>query len=238
VLKWTVFKRFVRKPVPFEQVMQKSTTAVQTVIKFIERRAFPCVGAKSALAKDGIRSVVAGDLRDGGYDAQILAALGRTADDASDVSDLRSTIVVFPLTPVLNEQLFERTLWARLQALHERDRHDFPWDPGFDSNPASDNFAMSLGGTAHFIVGMHPGASRIARRAPVAMLAFNGHAQFLRMKDEGKFDRVRDVVRNRDVAVQGSINPMLADHGTVSEAAQYSGRAVSSNWVCPFKPKA
>jgi FPC/CPF motif-containing protein YcgG len=27
---------------------------------------------------------------------------------------------------------------------------------------------------------------------------------------------------------------MLARHGTVSEARQYSGRAVDKDWVCPF----
>jgi FPC/CPF motif-containing protein YcgG len=32
----------------------------------------------------------------------------------------------------------------------------------------------------------------------------------------------------------GSINPMLANHGSISSARQYSGRAVETDWVCPF----
>jgi FPC/CPF motif-containing protein YcgG len=29
---------------------------------------------------------------------------------------------------------------------------------------------------------------------------------------------------------------MLAQHGTISEARQYSGRPVDENWKCPFHP--
>jgi len=36
------------------------------------------------------------------------------------------------------------------------------------------------------------------------------------------------------VALAGSPNPMLERHGTVSAARQYSGRAVSDDWRCPF----
>ena len=41
----------------------------------------------------------------------------------------------------------------------------------------------------------------------------------------------------RDVEVSGAPNPMLARHGAVSEARQYSGRAVGSDWSCPFAAK-
>ncbi len=40
--------------------------------------------------------------------------------------------------------------------------------------------------------------------------------------------------RAREMAFQGSINPMLKNFGERSEASQYSGRAVSDNWPCPF----
>jgi FPC/CPF motif-containing protein YcgG len=36
------------------------------------------------------------------------------------------------------------------------------------------------------------------------------------------------------MAFQGSINPMLKNFGEGSEASQYSGRAVSDTWACPF----
>ena len=46
--------------------------------------------------------------------------------------------------------------------------------------------------------------------------------------------RMRDTIRRRDVELQGSINPMLADHGQISEGRQYSGRAVGPAWCAPF----
>jgi FPC/CPF motif-containing protein YcgG len=41
-------------------------------------------------------------------------------------------------------------------------------------------------------------------------------------------------VREREIALQGSLNPNLADFGERSEARQYSGRAVEDQWRCPF----
>ena len=45
---------------------------------------------------------------------------------------------------------------------------------------------------------------------------------------------MRSTIIARDIALAGDANPMLARHGTVSEARQYSGRAVEADWVCPF----
>jgi hypothetical protein len=36
------------------------------------------------------------------------------------------------------------------------------------------------------------------------------------------------------MALAGSINPMLARHGSVSEARQYSGRLVDEDWRPPY----
>ena len=46
---------------------------------------------------------------------------------------------------------------------------------------------------------------------------------------------MRERILERDMAISGSPNPMLARHGESSEARQYSGRAVTSDWTCPFK---
>jgi FPC/CPF motif-containing protein YcgG len=48
------------------------------------------------------------------------------------------------------------------------------------------------------------------------------------------YDKMRDTIIKRDVALAGDANPMLTRHGTTSEARQYSGRAVGADWVCPF----
>ena len=59
---------------------------------------------------------------------------------------------------------------------------------------------------------------------------------------------MQDVIRIRELSLQGSLNPNLADHGNVTEARQYSGRPVEPDWhpqfaavppgpaarICPF----
>jgi hypothetical protein len=46
---------------------------------------------------------------------------------------------------------------------------------------------------------------------------------------------MQQTIRRRDIALQGSTNPMLSDFGEQSEARQYSGRAVDAGWSPPFK---
>ena len=210
--------------------------AIRAFHDFVRAQSFPCVGAKSALATDGMSVLVAGDLRCASHDLAILAAL-RALPQEPGAARLVSAAILFPATPKFDEAAFERCLWARLQALHEVDRIDFEWDRRVSNEPASPSFGMSLGGEGYFVVGMHPGASRLARRAPCATLVFNPHAQFRRLRAQGRYGRLRDVVRERDSVMQGAPNPMLSDHGTTSEAPQYSGRAVPAGWECPFRTR-
>jgi len=70
----------------------------------------------------------------------------------------------------------------------------------------------------------------------VPTLVFNLHAQFEQLRASGMFPRMRDRIRARDEALQGQVNPMVSDHGTSSEARQYSGREVSPDWQAPFEP--
>lgn len=204
---------------------------------FIHDTEFPCVAAKSALATEGMRIVVSGDLRDRRGDREILSALRAAPDISDQTPDLTTTVILFPLTPPLSEPAFEQHLWGLLQSLYEADREDFDWDPTVSSDPQAADFAMSIGGTAYFVVGLHPGSSRLARRAPMAAVAFNPHSQFRRLKQDGRYDRLKQAVRDRDIALQGQANPMLAEHGEVSEASQYSGRQVLPGWDCPFRPR-
>ena len=65
-------------------------------------------------------------------------------------------------------------------------------------------------------------------------MVFNLHEQFTRLRARGKFETMKQVIQAREMAFQGSINPMLASFGESSEARQYSGRAVPADWSCPF----
>ena len=133
-----------------------------------------------------------------------------------------------------DEESFERSLWAQLQQLHDAD--PAPWDPAVSSDPDDPHFSFSFAGTAFFIVGLHPGSGRLSRKFPWPALVFNPHTQFERLREQGKYVRMQQVIRDRERALQGDINPVLEDFGSDSEARQYSGRLVESDWSPPFCP--
>jgi FPC/CPF motif-containing protein YcgG len=82
---------------------------------------------------------------------------------------------------------------------------------------------------------MHAYSSRFARRFAWPTLIFNPHEQFERMRQDGTWRRMRETIRQRDVMLQGNVNPMLSDFGETSEAQQYSGRVVEKVWHPQFK---
>ncbi|MEO8076362.1 MAG: guanitoxin biosynthesis heme-dependent pre-guanitoxin N-hydroxylase GntA [Acidobacteriota bacterium] len=109
------------------------------------------------------------------------------------------------------------------------------WDQTVSADPDDPRFAFSFDGTALFVIGLHPGSSRLARRFDWPALVFNPHAQFDRLRRDGLYERLRDRIRARDIALQGNLNPNLADFGARTEARQYSGRdTTDAVWQCPF----
>ena len=101
-------------------------------------------------------------------------------------------------------------------------------------DPEDPHFSLSFAGEAFFVVGLHPNASRPARRFEAPAMVFNLHAQFEVLREQQRYEKLRASILERDLALAGSINPMLARHGESSEARQYSGRAVDADWKCPF----
>jgi FPC/CPF motif-containing protein YcgG len=200
---------------------------------------FPCVGAKSALARGNLRVVVARDVTSGWDDLRIHEELMRWADDyREDPTGLRSLAVVFEGPTKLTEEQFEKALWARIQSLADKDHWlGQRYDPRVSGDPEEDHFSLSFGGEAFFVVGLHPNASRPARRFDHPTFVFNLHDQFEQLRAEGRYERMRERILERDRQLAGSINPMLARHGEASEARQYSGRVVPEDWQCPFRDK-
>lgn len=205
------------------------------VARMIAHPEYPCLGARSVFRRDAARIVVLDSMADPDAVAQLAVHLEAFSNANRDPEDFVSFIAVFrePVTPT--EKDFEARLWQVLQQLHDEDTH--PWADGVAADPEAPQFAFSHAGRAYFIVGLHPRASRIARRAPLPTLVFNLHEQFEKLRAEGGFDRMRTAIRRRDTKVQGSVNPMAADHGEASEARQYSGRRVEPTWQAPFSPK-
>ncbi|MDH5824068.1 guanitoxin biosynthesis heme-dependent pre-guanitoxin N-hydroxylase GntA [Luteimonas sp. RD2P54] len=208
-------------------------------LEFIGSDRFPCVGSRLALAQDTIATLELGTLGSARNDAPLLDRLERFAEmvDAGDPEDpaVHSLVALFRGPAATDEPRFEALLWGQLQRLHELDAdRGRRWAPDVSSDPDSSKFSMSLGGHPFFVIGLHAGASRIARRFPWPTLVFNSHRQFERLRGDGRFAKMQGATRARDRKLQGSINPNLSDYGEASEARQYSGRAVEQDWRCPF----
>lgn len=201
---------------------------------FVGAEGFPCLAGKGAVRRGEHELRTYGALGTDDAARGMAPDLARfVAELPADGSGLRTFAAVFPDTPSMDELGFERALWRQLQRLHDADPVG-DWDPSVRADPADPAFAFSFGGRALFIVGLHPASSRLSRRFRWPALMFNPRAQFDRLRAEGRFERLRTLVRERDVALQGSTNPNLADFGEVSEARQYSGRATEPGWRCPF----
>ena len=203
---------------------------------FVRAAAFPCVGAKSALAKGQMRIVVARDIRSSWDDLRIYPGLLDLARNyAEDPVLFQTFVVVFEQDWCLSETSFEAHMWSRIQSLTDKDAMfaQVP-DTRVSGDPGDPHFSLSFGGQAFFVVGLHPGASRPARRFSRPALVFNLHDQFEQLRDQGRYEKLRATILERDAAIAGTINPMLSRHGDVSEARQYSGRAVGNDWQCPF----
>ncbi|WP_431312782.1 YqcI/YcgG family protein [Roseateles agri] len=55
---------------------------------------------------------------------------------------------------------------ATAPGLHELDQDEHDWDPRVGDDATSLKFSMGISGRAFFVVGLHPHASRMARRPP------------------------------------------------------------------------
>jgi len=205
---------------------------------FVAHRAFPCVGAKSALNRGRMEFELFDALGDGDSASRLCEQLGDFsrrhplpgADPVSFVAMFRERVA--------NEDDFHCKLWQHLQTMHDIDAPAHRWDDHVSADPASPEFSFSVASRAFFVVGLHPRSSRLARRAPVPCLVFNFHDQFEAMRESGRYEVLQKAIRQRDIALQGTINPVLARFGEGSEAAQYSGNATAAAGPCPFLARA
>ncbi len=199
---------------------------------------FPCLGAKAAFNAESYRLETYGCMATDPSTVQLARDLRRFAQrDLETAPEYATFIAVFrgPLTN--HETQFEAALWQQLKMLNDIDRQ--PWDPAVRSDPADPHFSFSFANQALYVIGLHPNSSRDARRFAWPTLVFNPHEQFERLRSDGKWKRMQQTIRERDLQLQGSTNPMLSDFGERSEARQYSGRAVEEDWQppigrCPF----
>ena len=191
-----------------------------TIGAMISQPQFPCVGAKSALARDNLKTVVAHRLDSNWDDLAIHRELLAWAREYRECDEgFRSLAVIFEGPEDLSEVEFERLMWERIQSVADKDAWlGQSYDERVSADPEDPHFSLSFGGEAFFVI-------------------FNLHDQFERLREEGRYEKMRDTILDRDRKLAGDINPMLAKHGESSEARQYSGRKVGDDWQCPFQDR-
>ena len=197
---------------------------------------FSCVGAKIAVAptRPGWACTTCGLRR--ATRRRLPAPVAFLADPARRAGRHRFvTSSRFSRRPTDWTGRFEGRLWEQLRRLNRLDAPHHAYDPAVTPDADDPHFGFSFAGTAFFVVGLHPHSSREARRFPWPLLVFNPHAQFTRLREAGRWARMQDVIRTREMSLQGSLNPNLAEHGNETEARQYSGRSVEPDWQPPFE---
>jgi FPC/CPF motif-containing protein YcgG len=206
-------------------------------VQFVSRPDYPCLGARAALRQNGCRVAVYGPMGSSAATAALAADLATFAEESEDAARrgpvFVSFVALFVSVAFDSEAAFEAALWHQLTLL-DAAAPVTPWAADASDDPDDPHFAFSIAGRAFFVVGLHPESSRLARRFAWPALVFNPHAQFQRLRAEQRFEGLRVAIRARDVALQGDVNPNLADVGERSEARQYSGRSVGDAWRCPF----
>ncbi len=205
--------------------------------EFVTEHEFPCVGARAAFNSESYVLATYPELGAETATADLARDLFEfTRSEILKANEYATFVAVFQTPERSNEVEFERRLWQQLTLLNCLDAALFEWDPHVQSDPTDPQFSFSFAGQALYVIGLHPQSSRLARRSPCPTLVFNPHEQFERLRADGKWKRMQQTIRDRDVALQGSVNPMLSDFGDATEARQYAGRAVASDWRAPFEP--
>ena len=208
-------------------------------LEFLGGDTYPCVGAKSALARGSIETHEFNTLGDRDNDQPILDGLSQFVAmieaSACDGDIVHSYVAIFRGPFNMNEHRFESLMWSQLWRVHKLDAlaGNLPADD-VSSDTHSPQFSLSMAGHPFFLIGLHPHASRLARRFSHPVMVFNSHRQFEKLRKDGRFEKMQAATRSRDIALQGSVNPNLADFGEASEARQYSGREVEDGWECPI----
>ena len=222
---------------PPEQASDSFAVEAENAFReFVLQPEFPCVGAKAAFNSSSYILRTYGELGGPEATAELSTALcDFTQSEIVHSSEYATFVAIFERPRETDELQFENLFWQQLRGLHELDAARFDWDPDVRSDPTDPHFSFSLGGQALYVIGLHANSSREARRLPWPALVFNPHEQFERLRADGKWKRMQETIRARDLELQGTINPMLSDFGEESEARQYSGRAVEENWRAPFK---
>ena len=201
----------------------------------IEQPNYPCVAAVQAMARNDFTLGLYGELGAGRCWANLRADLLRYLEAQQRSGSLYSTLFAVFRPGPLDEPAFEAAMWRELSYLTSREDRATDWPATSCSDPADPTFVFSLVGHSLFVVGIHPNSSRRGRRFPFTGLIFNAFAQFEAFERKGSYERMVQLNRQRDIAFDGTVNPMVEQHGDQWEAIQFSGQTNPPTWQCPFR---
>jgi FPC/CPF motif-containing protein YcgG len=218
----------------------KTRDCLQDIKDHLLRPNYPCIAAVSSFLKGDFLLREYKNFGAGECAASFAEDLLHFKSEQKRLnSDYYSFWAAFPDSTTTSESQFEELLWNELSALHHYEYNKngtLPKaDPKFSSRPSDKNFCFSLGGSAFFVVGMHPLSSRKARDFPYPVLVFNLYDQFQKLISLGTFDSMVQVNRKREMLFEGSLNPMVIKYAQDYETIQFSGKYNHDEWKCPFK---
>lgn len=216
-------------------------TVRHSIERILKARDYPCVAAIRSLANDECRIGVYENFGSGRSSAALASNLYLFLEEQRQTqSPFLSYWATFP-DPIkgghldMDETEFENKLWHELSCLAAVAGFESKWDPRFSSDPESQGFCFSFAGSAFFVVGVHPRASRKSRQFPYPALVFNVYTQFETLMKNGQYDPMVRTIRRREKAYEGSVNPMVIEYGEKWESIQFSGARNPSDWRCPFR---
>lgn len=190
--------------------------------EFVGGKSFSCVMAKAALKKGFVKSK---DLGSGMSAKESLRFIYEFVKEYRRCgNDLSSFIFFFEEERFKTFSAFEKFFWDFILDLKRLDQDLYPGDQRVGADPIDPDFGYSLMEEAFFLIVLHPGSPRKARRYFKPAIVFNPHQQFEKMRINGSFEKVRSLIREKDARIQKEKNQMLQDYGAGNEILQYTGR--------------
>lgn len=197
---------------------------------------YPCVAGVQAIKRDDYAVGLYEGFGEGACWSALRQDLTSYLDEQERTGSLYHTMfALFVGAPQLAEAPFEEAMWRELSYLTSSEQRATDWASDAESDPSQEAFIFSLTGRKLFVVGLHPNSSRRSRRFPLTALVFNAFEQFEQLEQRGSYERMVALNRKLDVAFDGSVNPMVEQHGDRWEAIQFSGQRNADDWKCPFR---
>lgn len=230
---------------PLAPDVARAEAVAGEIQNLLSQKSYPCVAALSSFHQNEYQVGLYGRLGRGEHWQTLREDLRFFLQQQSQTNSTYLTFWAVFEPELFDEEQFERALFQELSFLTSEDDREHDWPVEAESDPNQPSFQFCLDGREFFVVGLHTQSSRIARRFAYPTLIFNVFAQFEELERLGQYEPMVKMNRKRDKQLQGNVNPMALAHGEKWETIQFSGRANSNTWKCPFsflkrwtKPKA